>query len=556
MALQGVTSVSALVILRAGDGAKGLSLAVSPLAETAALALDPVADTYQAWTNEPAAADRTGRTLYGSTFNRLRPVVWDDVFTFTRSSSGMDLDRAGALQTLGTDVLRAGFTAAGDPAGYLLEQAATNALRSNDGTGAVPFAGTPAKLSAQVSGGVVTGITVVDGGSGQSVAPTVVFVAPSGQGSGAAATAIVSGGVVTGATITNGGTGYTVAPAVFARSGGAPTGMSGGAWSVVGTGTEGNIPYVDMRLRTPGGGATNLYTDITLDNSAALNMTPPATWALSGYFRLVGGSWANVNAATLLLYGSPGFNDNGSVSLLGVTAAPLATQRLAAVKNFTTAGNTAVSPRITGSVSGDVDVTLRCGLVQAEANHHASSPIRTSGAVVSRGPDVLLVQGNAFQQIFGAGASQGAVWLDVVLNAQAGPLTEQYLLQVDDGTNSNRLLVRVALNTASIQGFRVTGGAGTGSAVLGTITPGVPFRVGMAWNLGVVRFVGPSAAIVQHTGALLSGFTRLLVGGGFASSSILNGRVRGLYAAPRAPTDAKLLAASVLGADIDSILTA
>lgn len=67
----------------------------------------------------------------------------------------------------------------------------------DDATGAVAYA--------TVSAGAVTGVTIVDGGSGFTQAPTVLFGPP---GYGAAGTATVSGGAVTGVTVTSGGSGY------------------------------------------------------------------------------------------------------------------------------------------------------------------------------------------------------------------------------------------------------------------------------------------------------------------------------------------------------------
>lgn len=55
-------------------------------------------------------------------------------------------------------------------------------------------------------------VTVVNGGSGYTVAPAITFTG--GGGSGATATATITGGVVTAITVTNGGSGYTSAPTV------------------------------------------------------------------------------------------------------------------------------------------------------------------------------------------------------------------------------------------------------------------------------------------------------------------------------------------------------
>lgn len=70
-----------------------------------------------------------------------------------------------------------------------------------------------ALATAAVAAGAVTTITVSNGGTGYTVAPTVSLVG--GGGTGATATATVSGaGVITAITKVAGGTGYTTAPSV------------------------------------------------------------------------------------------------------------------------------------------------------------------------------------------------------------------------------------------------------------------------------------------------------------------------------------------------------
>ncbi len=75
-------------------------------------------------------------------------------------------------------------------------------------------AGSPAVATATVSGGAVTAITVVRGGSGYGVAPTVTVAGPPFLGTTARARATVNGGAVTRIDILAGGTGYQAPPAV------------------------------------------------------------------------------------------------------------------------------------------------------------------------------------------------------------------------------------------------------------------------------------------------------------------------------------------------------
>ena len=70
-------------------------------------------------------------------------------------------------------------------------------------------------VSASISGGSVSSITVSNGGNGYTSTPSVSVQTPVGLGSTAIATATVLGGSVTGVTVSYGGTGYTSAPQVL-----------------------------------------------------------------------------------------------------------------------------------------------------------------------------------------------------------------------------------------------------------------------------------------------------------------------------------------------------
>jgi hypothetical protein len=67
----------------------------------------------------------------------------------------------------------------------------------------------PAIAFATTTNGVLTGVTVTNGGTGYLAPPKINII---GDGAGATAEATVSGGVVTGITVTNGGSGYWYLP--------------------------------------------------------------------------------------------------------------------------------------------------------------------------------------------------------------------------------------------------------------------------------------------------------------------------------------------------------
>lgn len=76
--------------------------------------------------------------------------------------------------------------------------------------------GTGASISPQLTNGIVTGFTVVAGGSGYT-SPSVTIQAPGGSGTTATATAAIGNGGIVSAIMVNNGGGYTTAPAVIVQ---------------------------------------------------------------------------------------------------------------------------------------------------------------------------------------------------------------------------------------------------------------------------------------------------------------------------------------------------
>lgn len=74
-------------------------------------------------------------------------------------------------------------------------------------------------MAGKTASGAISEITVTNGGSGYTSAPTVV-ITPTSGGTGAAATAIVVGGAVTAIYLTNVGSGYGAAPTISFTGGG------------------------------------------------------------------------------------------------------------------------------------------------------------------------------------------------------------------------------------------------------------------------------------------------------------------------------------------------
>lgn len=89
-----------------------------------------------------------------------------------------------------------------------------NTIGGSTGNNSIVITSPNASASTTISGGVVTAINIIGGGSGFTTAPLITF-STAGSTTPATATATITDGVVTGYTITNGGEGYTSAPSVL-----------------------------------------------------------------------------------------------------------------------------------------------------------------------------------------------------------------------------------------------------------------------------------------------------------------------------------------------------
>jgi len=147
-----------------------------------------------------------------------------------------------------------------------------------NGSGKFKFAfvkGGMASGFAVVAGGVVTAVSITNGGGGYVTVPAVTF--SGGGGSGAAATATIAGGAVTGITVTGGGSGYASAPTVGIA---APPAIVSTVtyWSNDGSSKDGSMPISAVTLPVTNG----LYS-VALGDTGLANMTaiPASVFATS-----------------------------------------------------------------------------------------------------------------------------------------------------------------------------------------------------------------------------------------------------------------------------------
>ena len=117
---------------------------------------------------------------------------------------------------------------------------------------------------ANVGGGSVESITIVNGGSGYVSAPAVTFTGGN-PGSGhvnAAATATVVNGVITAITVTQGGSGYLSAPNVVIAASPASVNLAGDGTTKVFTGGLIKSPISPGSVKIADSGSVETFTDV------------------------------------------------------------------------------------------------------------------------------------------------------------------------------------------------------------------------------------------------------------------------------------------------------
>lgn len=158
--------------------------------------------------------------------------------------------------------------------------------------------------------------------------------------------------------------------------------LAGITTSVVGSGTENGLPYLDIRYAGTATGTLEVSIDATGTTVAAEGQA----WTSSVYVKLAGGSLTNVTSVQTRTYQHGSTNQTpGNIT---PTSAALRTQRVQSTRTLTT-GATSTQCRLSTTFAGAVDVTLRFGAPQLEQGSFATSPILTLGsAAVTRAADV------------------------------------------------------------------------------------------------------------------------------------------------------------------------
>lgn len=229
--------------------------------------------------------------------------------------------------------------------------------------------------------------------------------------------------------------------------------------SVVGTGTENGIAYIDYRFNGTTI-ASPLGCAIGFDGDTAAT---GQTWTESLYWKLAAGTTTGVNnwqIGIIETTSSNRFVTGAFYSQTAPTSSSLSTQRPAATRTLSggaTVGRVGGTLNIAVAGSTAIDFTIRIGLPQLEQNPFATSVIATSGATATRSADVsststttratdvAVITGTNFSTWYNP--TEGTLFAAARVNFLGGPKYPG-LAYVDDGTTNNSLGIYININNA------------------------------------------------------------------------------------------------------------
>ena len=185
------------------------------------------------------------------------------------------------------------------------------------------------------------------------------------------------------------------------------------SYSVVGTGADDGISYIDIRFFgavAAGGVGRELY--VVFDPLAAIPVAQGQQWTHSCYAKIVAGSLTGIVSGELYLVANNGLTSysTGEAPFYGFDysslTGPFSECRVSQTYTFVQANTLYVEPRIDVNFTTDannIDFTLRIGMPQMQRGEYLTPPIATTNAAASALATVsLAIEGDEILELVGA----------------------------------------------------------------------------------------------------------------------------------------------------------
>ncbi|WP_454735357.1 phage head spike fiber domain-containing protein [Cupriavidus necator] len=309
--------------------------------------------------------------------------------------------------------------------------------------------------------------------------------------------------------------------------------------TIVATGTEYGLPYIDVRVS---GTTSTTYHNFHFGAVTDTTAVSGQTWTFSLFAKLIAGSLANISTLGIVL----GERDGASAYLTSGSANTPLTSALTRYTNTRTLANAStayVEPWfVLNFASGvSIDATFRLSAPQLEQGGFATSPILTTNAQVTRAADVPAV--GTLPPWFNP--SEGTLYAEFVSLSTTAAIG----MSLHDGTSQQA--INIGRGGSGLPSLFVTT-AGTTNVSLSQgapITASLPSvrRLAAAYKAGdyALSVDGAAPATSSYAGALPT-VSALAIGRNYTGSLALNGWLRALKYAPRRMTNAELQSMTTL----------
>jgi hypothetical protein len=305
---------------------------------------------------------------------------------------------------------------------------------------------------------------------------------------------------------------------------------------IVGTGTENGITYIDYKFSGTAAGATV----IRFDGETQVVASSGQAWTGSTYVKLVAGSLTNLGCSLNMRQGlaAGGLVLNTDVAFTPTSAA-LNTQRIVNSVASMQVTTERIINRIIINSTGAIDITLRIGLPQLELGAFATSVIPTTTTALTRAADVASV--NTLSPWFNS--ASGTIYVEASI-----PFTtanSRGPIRFDDGTDSNRIMMRNGGANSRFDGRVVSGGSSVANleSAATAITENTTFKAALAYAVNDYSMsLNGGTPLTDTSGALPIGLSRLLIGNAENTTNPAGSLIRRIAFYPVRLPDAQLQA--------------
>lgn len=287
-------------------------------------------------------------------------------------------------------------------------------------------------------------------------------------------------------------------------------GAAGLTRTIVGTGTENGVEYIDLNFA---GTTSGTFATITFDTATAISALTAQTWTQSVFVSLTNSTNISFIELTLFENTSGGAQVRQNNTLFTPTTSLVRRSQVSTLSGGGTVAAIQPSIQMGWANGAAINFTIRVGWPQLGQGASVTSPIRTTTVAVTRAADAVSLTS---PPTFG---TEYSAYIKGTPQAPSAFASNQVGLYIDDNTFSNRLGMFRNGSVGNSNFVMTSGGAAqaTGGAVAWAIdTSG---KAVVAATPGDQAFSFNGATVLTGTGALMpSGVNQVHIGSGPGSA--------------------------------------